>query len=86
VYTFGYTDMIHSKIARYGNSLTVRLPATFARELELREGDRVELRRTPHGMTVERVPERRLTAWLKTVRETEPEIGARRLVGREVID
>lgn len=78
--------MIESKIARYGNSLTVRLPAAFARELELREGDPVQLRRTKSGMTVERVPERRLTVWLKTVREPEPELGAGRAIGREAIE
>jgi antitoxin component of MazEF toxin-antitoxin module len=78
--------MMQSKIARYGNSLTVRLPAALARDLEFREGDRVTLRRTEHGMTVERVPGRRLAAWLETVRETEPEFGARTPIGHEVVE
>jgi antitoxin component of MazEF toxin-antitoxin module len=85
VYTFGYT-MMHSKIARYGNSLTVRLPAVLARELEFRDGDRVILHRTEHGVAVERVPGSRLTAWLQTVHEPEPEFGALTAVGREVIE
>lgn len=78
--------MMQSKIARYGNSLTVRLPAALARDLEFREGDRVTLRRTEHGMTVERLPERRFTAWLETVHETEPEFGARTPIGREIVE
>jgi antitoxin component of MazEF toxin-antitoxin module len=78
--------MMQSKIARYGNSLTVRLPAMLARELEFRDGDRVTLRRTQRGVAVERVPGSRLAAWLQTVHETEAEAGARTAVGREVID
>jgi len=31
------------QIARWGNSLAVRLPAALVRELGLKEGDRVEL-------------------------------------------
>jgi antitoxin component of MazEF toxin-antitoxin module len=78
--------MMHSKIARYGNSLTVRLPAVLARELEFRDGDRVTLRRTQRGVAVERSPGSRLAAWLETVHETEAEAGAQTAVGREIIE
>ena len=40
-----------TKIARYGNSLTVRLPAAVARELDLRDGDRVTLTRYAYEFT-----------------------------------
>jgi antitoxin component of MazEF toxin-antitoxin module len=85
VYTFGYT-MLETKIARYGNSLTVRLPAALARDLDLHEGDRVTLRRIDHGVAVERRHGTRLAAWLATVREPETEIGHGPPVGNEVLD
>ena len=45
--------MIETKIARYGNSLTVRLPAAVARDLNLHEGDRVSLRRVADALILE---------------------------------
>jgi antitoxin component of MazEF toxin-antitoxin module len=72
-----------TKIARYGNSLTVRLPVGIARELDLREGDRVMLR-TVEGKVVIEPPKRsRLAARLATVRERESEAGAGRALGAE---
>lgn len=75
--------MVETKIARYGNSLTVRLPSVLARDLGLHEGDRVALRRVGEGLLLERPPQARLEARLATVRETELEIGAGRAVGAE---
>jgi antitoxin component of MazEF toxin-antitoxin module len=78
--------MIETKIARYGNSLTVRLPAALARDLDLHEGDRVALRRTAGGLIVEPTARTRLEARLATVRGTEDEVGAGRTVGAEAIE
>lgn len=35
------------KIARWGNSLAVRIPAAVVEELDLKEGDEIELTREP---------------------------------------
>jgi antitoxin MazE len=78
--------MVETKIARYGNSLTVRLPAAIARDLDLREGDRVALRRVEGGLIMERSARARLEARLATVREPEPEAGAGRALGAEVTE
>jgi antitoxin component of MazEF toxin-antitoxin module len=78
--------MIETKIARYGNSLTVRLPAAMARDLDLREGDRVALRRIAGGLVVERSARGRLEARLATVREPEAEVGAGRALGAEAVE
>jgi antitoxin MazE len=75
---------MNTKVAKYGNSLTVRLPAAIARELDLRDGDEVNLRRIEGGVALERPTRSRLAARLATVRGREPEIGAGRAVGREL--
>jgi len=75
---------MNAKIAKYGNSLTVRLPATVARELDWREGDEVNLRRIDDGIALERPARSRLAARLATVRKREPEVGAGRAFGREL--
>ncbi len=75
-----------AKIARYGNSLTVRLPVGIARELDVRDGDRVMLRTVEDGVLIERPRRSRLDARLETVRQREPEVGAGRALGREAID
>lgn len=36
-------------ISKWGNSLAVRLPKALVEELGLKEGDEIELRRTPDG-------------------------------------
>jgi antitoxin MazE len=46
--------MLTTKITRYGNSLAVRLPAALARELELREGDNVTIKRSGSSIVFER--------------------------------
>ena len=78
--------MIETKIARHGNSLTVRLPSVLARDLGLREGDRVELRRVGEALLLERPSEARLAARLATVRDPEDEVGAGRAVGAERVE
>ena len=78
--------MIETKIAKYGNSLSVRLPMAFARELDLREGDTVVLRSVRGGIVVERPRRSRLDVWLDTVKAAEAEVGAGVAVGVEAID
>jgi antitoxin component of MazEF toxin-antitoxin module len=75
-----------SKIARYGNSLTVRLPVGIARELDLRAGDRVTLRTVDGGVLIECPKLTRLAAMLATVRAREAEVDTGNAVGNEVID
>jgi antitoxin component of MazEF toxin-antitoxin module len=75
---------LETKIARYGNSLTVRLPVAIARELGLREGDRVMLRTVEAGILIEAPRRTRLEARLATVHEREVEAGAGRSVGAEL--
>ena len=43
-------------VAKWGNSLAVRLPAELVRELGLREGDEITLRADAGGFTVQRAP------------------------------
>ena len=85
VYTFVYMD-VETKVARYGNSLTVRLPVGITRELELHEGDRVVLRMGERGVLIECPKRSSLAARLATVREREPEVGRGRAVGREILE
>ncbi|MGA9944991.1 MAG: AbrB/MazE/SpoVT family DNA-binding domain-containing protein [Candidatus Cybelea sp.] len=75
---------MNAKIAKYGNSLTVRLPAAIARELDLRDGDEISLRRIKDGVALERPARSRLEARLATVKEPEVELGFGRAVGREL--
>jgi antitoxin MazE len=75
---------MNARIAKYGNSLTVRLPAAIARELDLRDGDEVSLRRIKDGIALERPARSRLGARLATVKEREAELGFGRTVGREL--
>ena len=44
------------QVARWGNALAVRLPAALVREMGLREGDDVELRRDGAGLAIARRP------------------------------
>jgi antitoxin component of MazEF toxin-antitoxin module len=73
-----------TRIARYGNSLTVRLPVGIARALDLRDGDRVMLRTVDAGVLIERPRRTRLEARLATVHERESEVGTGRAVGAEI--
>jgi AbrB family looped-hinge helix DNA binding protein len=75
-----------TKIARYGNSLTVRIPAGIARELDLRSGDRVTIRLVDDGVMIERPKRSRLAARLATVLEPESEVGAGRALGAESLE
>jgi antitoxin MazE len=42
------------QVAKWGNSLAVRLPADLVRELGLREGDRIDLRAAENGISIAR--------------------------------
>jgi len=75
-----------SRVARYGNSLTVRIPVAVARFMDLRAGDSVVLRTVEEGVLIERSALNRLTARLATVRDAEPEIGSGRALGAEMIE
>ncbi|WP_226782411.1 AbrB/MazE/SpoVT family DNA-binding domain-containing protein [Oceaniglobus trochenteri] len=44
------------QVARWGNSLAVRLPAALVRKLHLKEGDRIDLVAGDDAMTVLRQP------------------------------
>ncbi len=73
-----------TKVARYGNSLTVRLPVGITRAFDLREGDRVVLRTVDAGVLIECPKRSRLAARLATVRQRESELGAGLAVGAEI--
>jgi len=75
-----------SRIARYGNSLTVRIPVAVARELDLRAGDTVLLRTVAEGVFIERSKQGRLATRLATVTVAEAEIGTGHAVGAEVFE
>ncbi|MBW0159599.1 AbrB/MazE/SpoVT family DNA-binding domain-containing protein [Sedimentimonas flavescens] len=44
------------QVARWGNSLAVRLPAELVRQLGLKEGDNIELHPDATGLAVARRP------------------------------
>ena len=44
------------QVARWGNSLAVRLPAELVRELGLKEGDQIDLLKDDGAVTVRRQP------------------------------
>jgi antitoxin MazE len=44
------------QIARWGNSLAVRLPADLVRELGLKEGDQIDLVKDDGAVKVRRLP------------------------------
>lgn len=75
--------MNETKIARYGNSLTVRLPAALARDLGFREGDWAQIRRLETGIAIERPGRARLEERLATVREQESERSTGSALGAE---
>jgi antitoxin component of MazEF toxin-antitoxin module len=79
--------MLETKIAKIGNSLTVRLPSALARDLDLHEGDRVRLRKHASFLIIE--PARRedsLEAMLATVTEPENELNTGHARGAENFD
>lgn len=44
------------QVAKWGNSLAVRLPADLVRALDLREGDQIDLQPASGGFSVARQP------------------------------
>ncbi len=58
------------QVAKWGNSLAIRLPATIVELLQLKEGDEIEIRiADPANLEVARTPSR--AALLKRLREFE---------------
>jgi len=78
--------IVESRVARYGNSLTVRIPVVVARVMDLRAGDAVVLRTVDEGVLIERPTPGRLAARLATVRAVEAEIGTGNALGAEVLE
>ena len=61
------------QIAKWGNSLAVRLPADLVRELGLKEGDQIDLIPGDAGLTVTRLPRPdEVLAGLRPLRGTLP--------------
>lgn len=77
---------IEAKVARYGNSLTIRLPIAVARALDFRDGDSVVLRVEDGGVRIEPKQMSRLARRLLTVTAPEAEISTGVAVGAEVFD
>lgn len=75
-----------TKIARYGNSLAIRIPSAIARSLDFREGDAVTVRASAAGVIVERATLSRLEQRLATVVEMEPEFITGAARGREAAE
>ncbi|WP_207102883.1 AbrB/MazE/SpoVT family DNA-binding domain-containing protein [Paracoccus shandongensis] len=44
------------QVAKWGNSLAVRLPADLVRELGLKAGDEIQITRAEPGLAVRRLP------------------------------
>lgn len=77
---------LESKVARYGNSLTVRVPAPIAHNLGLHDGQKVEVRQVDGHLVIEPARGSRLAARLATVREPEAEIALGPALGAEAIE
>jgi antitoxin component of MazEF toxin-antitoxin module len=77
--------MTQTRIAKIGNSLTVRLPAALARDLDLHEGDVVTLRRHASALIIEPSPHAQFAAMLETVKEPEREFATGPAVGEEIV-
>jgi antitoxin component of MazEF toxin-antitoxin module len=75
-----------SRVTRYGNALAVHLPVGVARELDLRDEDRVNLRTVDGRLIIERPKLSRLAARLATVRDVDPEIDTGAPIGSESFD
>lgn len=75
-----------TKIAKYGNSLTVRLPGALVRTMDLHAGDIVTLRQVASGLFLEAPPLTRLQARLATVKGIEAELGTGPAVGAEIVE
>ncbi len=62
------------KVAKWGNSLAVRLPADVVEALGLKEGDEIELVPGEGGLAVARIPDRLelLRAFREKYRGTRP--------------
>lgn len=69
------------QIARWGNSLAVRLPADLVRELGLKEGDQVDLVKDDDALRVRRLP--RAEDILKSLRRFRGKLPAAERLSRD---
>ncbi len=61
------------QVAKWGNSLAVRLPAKLVEQLGLKEGDDVEIAAGENGLVLTRTPDRlELLAEMRKYRGTRP--------------
>jgi antitoxin component of MazEF toxin-antitoxin module len=59
---------MNARIQKWGNSLAVRIPAVVARQIQVGEGDSVEMRVNRKGLLVSRArPSYRLSDLLKRI-------------------
>ena len=73
--------MITMQVAKWGNSLAVRLPAELVRTLGLKEGDQIDLEPGETGFTVDRRP--RPEEVLASLRRFRGRLSARRRLSRD---
>ncbi len=60
---------MNTQVGKWGNSLAVRIPGTYARELELEEGAELEVTRVNGGLLLRlRKPEYTLEELLKQIK------------------
>jgi len=52
---------MQTKVQKWGNSLAVRIPKTFADDLRLSNGGTVEIKESPGGLTISPVKKVELT-------------------------
>jgi antitoxin MazE len=84
------SQRIELTVAKWGNSLAVRLPAESARKIGVGEGDTLiaevsadgRLVLAPEGRTVGKAAARRLRQFLGRQKETTPVVGEMRRVAR----
>ncbi len=69
------------QVAKWGNSLAVRLPAKLVQELALKEGDKIELRADEGGFLVSR--HARPAEVLRTLRRFRGRLPASERLNRE---
>ena len=69
------------RVAKWGNSLAVRLPADLVRELGLKEGDRIDLVKDEDAVKVRRLP--RAEEILRDLRRFRGSLPAAERLGRD---
>jgi antitoxin MazE len=62
---------MHIQVGKWGNSLAVRIPGTYAKELELEEGVELEVTRVEDGMLLR--PRKRKYTLKELLKQVTPE-------------